>query len=217
VSTRLGVGKRPGASQRLAVIRRRMRANANRASAAIEFALIAPVFFVLLLGIMEVGVMFYAQNTLQLATQTAARLIRTGAAQGTDYTTAARCSGGAGGTGSGGAYNDAGQWFKDQICCGISAIMSCSRLQVDVESYANGFNNANFSNPLDANGNIKSGNSNYAPGNSCDVVLVRSFYTWPVITPVLSFFLVDMANESHLMVATSAFRNEPYANVAGGC
>src|ERR1700685_3475409 len=93
----------------------------TRAAAGIEFAFIAPVFFTLLLGIMETGILFYAQNTLVYATQTAGREVRTGTAQNTSYATAATCSGGAGGSGTAGAYASSQEWFKDQICCGISS------------------------------------------------------------------------------------------------
>jgi Flp pilus assembly protein TadG len=185
--------------QTLRVLRRRLRRNANRGAVGLEFALLAPVFFTLLLGIMEVGVMFYAQNNLAFSTQEAARLIRTGAAQGTAYATASKCSG----SGVTGAYASSQQWFSDQICCGISGIMNCSNLQVDVESYSSGFSSASYSSPLTAQGAIASGNNNYSPGNPCDVVLVRTFY--------------NMANSSHLLVATAAFRNEPYTSASGGC
>lgn len=201
------------AARRLAATRGRMRANARSGSAMIEFAMIAPIFFVLLFGILETGIMFYGQFELQNATATAARLIRTGAAQETDYTTAAKCSG----SNVSGAYTSSQQWFTDQICCGISNILSCDKLQVDVETSATGFTGANFPDVLDASGNIKPGNDNYEPGDACDVVLVRSFYSWPVLTPLLSFFLVNMANNSHLLVATAAFRNEPFSAGVAGC
>ena len=191
----------------------RLRRDADRGAAGLEFALLAPVFFTLLLGIMEVGVMFYAQNNLEFATQMTARLIRTGAAQGTSYATASKCSG----SNVSGSYTSSQQWFSDQVCCGISGMMNCNNLQVDVESYSSGFSSAGYSNPLTAQGTIAAGNNNYSPGNPCDVVLVRAFYTWPVVTPVLSAFLVNMANNNHLLVATAAFRNEPYTAAAGGC
>ena len=45
----------------------------RRGSAALEFALIAPVFFLLLLGIMELGRMFWMQVTLRQAVEQTAR------------------------------------------------------------------------------------------------------------------------------------------------
>jgi Flp pilus assembly protein TadG len=182
----------------------------RRGATAVEFALLAPVYFTLLLGIIETGVLFYSQNTLQFATLTAGRLVRTGSAQGTAYATATQCSGGAGGSGAGGAYASSQEWFKDQVCCGISNLMTdCSRLHVNVQNYAGGFGTT-FNNSVDANGNLQPVADNYSPGVPCDVVLIRATYNWTVVTPGLSWFLVNMANQQHLLSATSAFRNEPY-------
>jgi Flp pilus assembly protein TadG len=197
----------------LRVLRRRLRRNANRGAVGIEFAFIAPVFFLLLLGIMETGILFYAQNTLQYSTQNAGRLVRTGSAQSTTYTTAPLvCANGLGGNGSGGPYTNGQQWFKDQICCGIVGLMTdcASSLHVNVQNYTAGFG-TNFSNSTDTSGNLLAVADNYSPGNPCDVVLVRATYSWNVVTPLLTMFLVNMAGGRHLLSATTAFRNEPYA------
>ncbi len=181
-------------------------------AAGLEFALIGPVFFTLLLGIIESGVLFYSQNTLQFSTQTAARLVRTGAAQGTNPAATTVCTGGSGGDGNGGAYGSTQQqqWFKDQICCGIHGLLNdCSQLHVNVQNYSGGFGTS-FTNTQDANGNLQPVADSYSPGSPCDVVLVRATYNWNVITPVLSWFMVNMANNQHLLSATAAFRNEPY-------
>jgi Flp pilus assembly protein TadG len=190
----------------------------TRAAAGIEFAFIAPVFFTLLLGIMETGILFYAQNTLVYATQAAGREVRTGAAQSTVYGTAAKCSGGSGGSGTAGAYASSQEWFKDQICCGISSLMTdCSAsLHVNVQNYTSGFGTS-FSNNTDANGNVLAVTDSYSPGAACDVVLLRATYNWTVVTPILSWFLVNMANNKHLLSATTAFRNEPFTSASGGC
>ncbi len=44
-----------------------MRADAEKGSAAIEFAFVAPVFFVLLMGTFEAAIMFFSQAVLQNA------------------------------------------------------------------------------------------------------------------------------------------------------
>ena len=112
-----------------------------------------------------------------------------------------------------GAYASSQQWFKDQICCGISSLMTdcSSSLHVNVQNYTGGFG-TNFSNSTDASGNLLAVTDNYSPGNPCDVVLVRATYNWTVVTPVLSWFLVNMAGSQHLLSATTAFRNEPYTS-----
>src|ERR1700730_5541437 len=50
----------------------------NRAVAAVEFALVAAPFLALLIAILEVGLVFVAQQVLQTATTQASRLILTG-------------------------------------------------------------------------------------------------------------------------------------------
>ena len=188
---------------------RHLRSRSRSGSAAIEFAFVAPVFFGLLMGILEAGIMYFGQFTVQNAVIQAARKIRTGSAQGTNYATAATCSGGSGGSGTGGKYASSQEWFKDQICCGISALLSCSNLHVNVQNYSGGFG-TNFSNPKDVNGYYIPATDSYSPGNACDVVLVRATYTWTVVTPGVSWYLVNMASNGHLIAATFAFRNEPF-------
>ncbi|MDE2265115.1 MAG: pilus assembly protein [Alphaproteobacteria bacterium] len=174
----------------------RMREGARAGSAAIEFALIAPIFFVLLMGTMEVGIMFFAQFTLQNAVMSAARMIRTGQVATANMTAAQ---------------------FRTSICNNISPILACDgNLQIDVESYAN-FSSVNFANPLTASNTLDPSLNNFSTGNVCSVVLVRAFYTWSVVTPLLTPFMVNMANNEHLLTATAAFRNEPYNTSVAGC
>src|ERR1700755_2096632 len=53
----------------------------RRGSAAVEFALVAPVFFALLFAIIESAIVFFAGQVLETITQDSARLIATGQAQ----------------------------------------------------------------------------------------------------------------------------------------
>jgi Flp pilus assembly protein TadG len=174
----------------------RMRATARAGSAAVEFAFIAPVFFVFLMGTMEVGIMFLGQFALQNATIDAARQIRTGQAQLGAVTQAQ---------------------FRQLICNEAGPILACdANLQIDVETYPS-FAAANFAGPLQADQTLDPNLNNWAPGAECSIVLVRAFYTWTVQTPVLTPFMVNMAGSKHLMSATVAFRNEPYTTAVAGC
>ena len=53
----------------------------RRGSAAVEFALVAPVFFALLFAIIETAIVFFAGQVLETITQNRARYIMTGTAQ----------------------------------------------------------------------------------------------------------------------------------------
>jgi hypothetical protein len=103
---------------RFSAFRREFWTGSNHGSAAIEFAFVAPIFFALMLGILEIGVMTFAQFALQNSVTDAGRLIRTGQAQSANTSSGPTCVGGSDthdyGTGAAGQQS----WFQGQICCG---------------------------------------------------------------------------------------------------
>jgi Flp pilus assembly protein TadG len=164
----------------------RARRNASGVT-AIEFALLAPIFLLLLFMVIETGIIFFTQAMLQNAVDDAARLIRTGQAQ---------------------SQNLSQGQFRDAVCNGVKLIMACNeRLQIDVQAYSD-FSKANYTAPLQPDGTLAQGQNNYQPGTSGEVVLVRATYTWVVLTPLFTPFLSNMANNQRLLVGTTAFRNE---------
>jgi Flp pilus assembly protein TadG len=182
-------------NDRLRRLAKRLRANARSGSAVVEFALIAPVFFLLLFAIMEIGIIYFAQATLQHATDDLARKVRTGQIQGQGLTQAA---------------------VRQQVCDDVSALIPCdTALYVDLESFS-GFGSVVFSPPLDSQGNMIPLN-NFQTGTACSVVLVRVFYAWTVFTPLLTPFLTNMSGDKHLLYAAAAFRNEPFTTGISGC
>lgn len=187
---------------RVRVKRRLQRAAANAArraksgSAAIEFAFVAPVFFVFLMGTMETGIIYLGDFVLQNAINDAARQIRTGQVAQNGTTQAQ---------------------FRTMVCDGIAPLLACdANLQIDVQSYS-GFGSLGFGNPVTGSGELDPTLKNWSPGTVCSVVLVRAFYTWKVATPLLTPFLTNMANGNHLLSAAAAFRSEPYNTSVAGC
>ena len=165
-------------------------------TAAIEFAAIAPVLALFLFGIIETGVIFFAQSTLQNAADDAARLVRTGQAQSQGMTRSQ---------------------YVAQICSEMSGLVSSSNcaanLQVDMESFSD-FSSASYNNVLNKNGSLNNNQMEYLTGSACDVVLVRAFYPWTIMTPFMAPLLENMPNGQYLLAAAEAFRNEPYASGA---
>jgi hypothetical protein len=84
-----------------------------------------------------------------------------------------------------------------------------SGLYVDVKNY-NSFATINTAKPIDANGNLQTGDFGYQPGGPGDIVVVRLMYQWPVYVSLLGLNLSDMSAGKRLLMATVAFRNEPY-------
>ncbi len=184
------------AANRLRTIGARLRPRARAGSAAIEFALIAPIFFIFLMGTMETGIIFLGNFVLQNATNDAARQIRTGQVA------------------LGGISQTA---FRQVICGEISPLLACDgNLQVDVETVST-FSQAAVTNPITASNTLDPALNNWQPGTVCSVVLVRTFYTYPVATPLLTAFLVNINSTQHLLTAAVAFRNEPFNNQVAGC
>jgi Flp pilus assembly protein TadG len=191
-------------------LRKRMRADARKGSAAIEFAFVAPVFFVLLLGTFEAGMMFFSQAALQNGVITTGRLVRTG--QTSCFTTA-----------NGNCVAMTESQFKDQICTSAALLLqNCkTNLILDMRAYAGGFGAVSMDNPLSTNADstkrVFTATDQFNLGNACDVVIVRAYYKWSVATPLLTWFLVNMAGGYHLLAAATAFRNEPFTAGAAGC
>lgn len=174
----------------------RLKGRSRSGSAAIEFGFVAPIFFLFLMGTIETGIMYLSDFVLQNATSDAARQIRTGQVTASSTTQAQ---------------------FRTLVCNEISPLLQCdSNLQIDVQTYPS-FTQANITNPLTGTGALDPTLSNWSPGTVCSIVLVRAFYTWNVVTPLLTPFLVNMSGNKHLLSAAAAFRNEPYNTSVSGC
>jgi Flp pilus assembly protein TadG len=168
-------------------ILRRFRRN-RRGSAAVEFALVAPIFFAVLFAIIELALVFFASQILETVTQDTARLIMTGQAQNASYTQAT---------------------FKDAVCARLTVMFDCvNGVSIDVQSYT-AFSAVNIADPIDAGKNFVPPN-NYLPGGPGDIVVVRLFYKWPLFVTGLGFNPANIAGNKRLLTATAAFQNEPY-------
>lgn len=167
---------------------RRFRRN-RRGSAAVEFALVAPVFFGLLFALLEIALVFFAGQLLETATQDSARMIMTGQAQSAAYTQAQ---------------------FKTNLCGRLSTIFDCTNgIYIDVQKYTS-FGAISMSNQIDASKNFNT-SMKYDPGAPGDIVVVRVFYQWPTFVIGLGYNIANLANGKRLLMGTTAFRNEPYA------
>jgi Flp pilus assembly protein TadG len=171
-------------------VRTRFRLFARRqdGSVAIQFGLVVLPFVAMIAAIMETSMVFFADQTLQTAVTDSARLIMTGQAQG-------------------GNFNQAS--FKSAVCARIVAMFDCpNKMYIDVRTYTN-FGSISSSLPIDANGNLIN-NFTYQPGGPGDIVVVKLMYQWPIYLHLYNLTLANMSGNKRLLVATAAFRNEPY-------
>jgi Flp pilus assembly protein TadG len=180
-------------------ILRRFR-RSRRASAAVEFALVAPIFFALLFAIIETSIIFFASQVLETVTQDSARVIATGQSQS--------------GLVTGCATSGCTQaQFGTYVCSQIPALFNasnCSGVYIDVESCASssGFSCVAFNSQI-SNGSFTN-NMQYNPGGPGDIVVVKLFYLWPLYVTGLGYNIANLSGSQRLLTATAVFKNEPY-------
>lgn len=175
---------------------KRSKKNLERGSAAVEFALVATPFLMLLFGLFEIMMIFFVQTTLEAAVNEESRKIKTGQANVGAGMTAAT--------------------FKANICARMMGLVDCNgRLFVMVQNQpATG----TLPSPLTTPSLLASPpyQQNTAAGS---IVVVRGFYMWPLMTPGISSALKNtsatgpngnLGASNRMLVATAAFRNEPF-------
>ena len=172
----------------------------RRGSAAVEFALVAPIFFGLLFAIIETAMVFFAGQVLETVAQTSARAILTGQAQAQGGSVAA-CQK------TPNVVSACDQTtFKAYVCTQIPALFDCSKLYVDVVSTTS-FTALSLPNYGDSC-NFNPSGVQYNPGSASQVVVVRMFYQWPLFVTGLGYNIG--CSSKRLLVATAAFKNEPF-------
>ncbi|WP_237153379.1 TadE/TadG family type IV pilus assembly protein [Oryzibacter oryziterrae] len=156
-------------------------------STAIEFALISIPFVALLFAIFESALMFFMGDVLSTATSDAARLIRTGEAKASGMSAAQ---------------------FKDTVCAGMYNLVDCQgHLYVDVQAYTS-FNTYTPTSPVDSHGNIAA--THFTAGEANQIVVVRSFYDWPIYFDFLAASTSGLTDGRVLIGSVVAFRTEPF-------
>ena len=163
----------------------------RRGATAVEFALIAAPFFFIVFGLMEVCLIFIMSTVLEHAVSEASREIRTGQAQEAGFSEAD---------------------FRNSVCGGMFGLMGCdSNLHIDVKRLSS-FGSADLTSPVDGDGNFDDGDFDFQPGSANEIVAVRVYYEWTLMTPIMSAPLANMANGKHLIQASAVFRNEPFGD-----
>jgi Flp pilus assembly protein TadG len=163
----------------------------RRGSTAVEFALVAPLFFAVLFAILEAGILFFAGQVLELGTAESARLMMTHQAQDSGMTETA---------------------FKTNLCNRIKVLFNCegnpANITVDVKVFTPG-TAITITDPI-VSGNL-SGTFTYQlpPSGSPNTVVVRAFYKWPLFVTGLGFNLANLNGSQRLLAATAAFHVEP--------
>jgi Flp pilus assembly protein TadG len=169
-----------------AAVRRLARAQGG--ATAVEFAIIATPFFLLLMGILELALVFLVSTTLEHATQEASRQLRTGEFQ------------------MAGKVNE--DDFETMICDSLAWIGDTCKAQLDVDSRAYGTLPLMLAgltaNPYDPDDRC------FEAGGPGQVVLVRASIEWKIFTPLLRPAMGATSEGKRYIRTTTAFKNEPF-------
>ena len=176
----------------------------KRGATAIEFAMIAPVLFMLTLGTIELGICFAADILLRNATYTAARVGRTGyVAENTTRD----------------------DMVRNLIANQSSVLMDASKLNISSKVYG-GFGQIHQPEPFnDVNNNGRrdngesytdvNGNGQYDTdrganglGGSSQIVIYTVTYPWTFFTPLIGKLFSSSGTID--LSATAVIQNEPY-------
>jgi len=160
---------------------------AREGATAVEFALIAGPFFLLLMGLIEIALFFFASTMIETATAEAAREIRTGQVM---------------------VSGDGPGEFRNRICARAGAILDCARIQVDVRP-VDSFSAAQLGAMIDDDG-VDSSGFGFDPGGPGEIIVVRAVYEWPLIAPGQFNGLANLPGNKRLIIASAAFRNEQF-------
>lgn len=156
---------------------------------AIEFSLVAIPFITMMLGVVEIALMYTAGSLLEGSTASAARMIRTGQLQVLNPA-------------------DPEAVFREALCANIKALVNCNNIQIEVVQLPDGFMDAgDYAPQFDEDGNLIT--RAFTMGGSSDVVLIRTAYRYPFMTPLLTPILGG-ASGSRLLMSTVVLETEPY-------
>ncbi len=162
-------------------------ARARDGVAAVEFALLALPFFLLVYAIFEIALIFTAELVLDKATAETGRMVRVGQVQRRSMTQAQ---------------------FADLTCRNVRAILDCDKLKFDLRTYGS-FAEVPTNIPMIGD-EIDTRGFAYDYGRGGTIVALRVFYKWPIITGAMRGFLGKTGDGATVLMSMTTFRTEPF-------
>lgn len=163
----------------------------TRGATMIEFAILAPIFFAILMAILETSLQYFAAQVFESGINDASRSIRVGMAQRENW-----------------SVDD----YKQDLCDRLYGLFgNCADLHVTVRQISD-FQSADYSLPLDPackENCTWTEPEAWTPGGASSVVLVQAYYRYPSILQ-LPFGQNALADGRRLLSASTVFRNEPF-------
>lgn len=167
----------------------------QRGSTAIEFAMLALPFALLVFAILESCISFAGQEVMANATDNVARQLRTGQVRAATVTDTS---------------------LKQMICSQMQIIVAqnCPGLLVDLRQYTTFADAAAAGFSIQTGDIVLTGTSpatfTVAPGPSESKNMLRVFYKWPIMTDFLAKSMANLNGGNTLHFASVTWQNEPF-------
>lgn len=166
----------------------------RRGVVAVEFAILAIPFLLLLIGTLELAVAYFTETLLQAALAEQVREVRTGAVQTSNPPITA---------------DD----FRQRVCDGMREAVTtidCDRLHIDMRSFPS-FSASSIPNPpLDGAGRFDETQLVFDPGGAERTIVAQGFYRYVIVTPLMRPLLQDLPDGERLLRTAELFRTEPF-------
>ncbi|MGQ0526918.1 MAG: TadE/TadG family type IV pilus assembly protein [Alphaproteobacteria bacterium] len=160
----------------------------KEASTAIEFSLLFIPYMMLTLAIIELAMMYTAASLLEGATNSAARLIKTGQVQQSQTM-------------------QPEEMFAAAICEYADVLIQCDEIVMEVIPLTSFTDYSELEPQYDEDGNMVS--QGFDAGGSDDRVLIRTSYRYEMITPLIGELLAGPSGK-RTFISTLVLQSEPY-------
>lgn len=154
----------------------------------IEFALLAPIFFMLIMGLIEFVLYQYKTYALNHVVYEAARNIQTGEVQ---------------------TAGDMQAAFQEEVCAQAGAMIDCEAITFDVRAFDD-LQDINYP-PAEFNEDGDPTNFVFAPGGPEEYSTVRASIPHNFVTPFMDRLFGMGPDQPAIVNAFVVVRNEPYA------
>lgn len=158
---------------------------------AVEFAMIAPLFFGSLFAIMETGTLYLKTTALEAGVEEAKRVTMTGQVVGAGDSTAQLAK------------------FKTAFCDQAGWIIPCDAVKWDVRAFKT-FGAAAMPNRLKGDKTFDDSDLQFNPGKPCEIVVIRGYYMTKSITAMIRNDVAQLSSGDVVITGAAAFKNEPY-------
>jgi Flp pilus assembly protein TadG len=159
----------------------------RKGSAAIEFAILALPFMVLIFAIVEIALMFFIDSGLDAALHKTVRQVRVGTAKNASWSLAT---------------------FKSTLCGQLSYSFSCSSSLLVRAVVVTDMSSVTKTNPI-VNGQL-SVSENFNIGGSGDYVLIQAFLPYDPVLKLYAFAGGRLTDGRYVLGAAELFKNEPF-------